>query len=692
MNKKLKIYMENKILIDKDIKRLIKQKKDWLIKNPLKKQIPKQFNLGNWNQFLPPVNLNNMKKATNISSDFKNLLNNDIKNGSYNQFSRLWDLKGKIRKFSLMIQESIQSVINNQPLLLNTIDEIPFVENACCHDGMNSVFKYFVEKDNNIFKYNKILHNLEDIYNKYNNIHKPPMIYSQENTKIIFPELSKEFTEETIYLFFIKHCKFNSGQKLPQEILEICMKNTSEINKNMSLEEKIDILKKEGNIYTNDSLYQLLSIVHNKNSIELDINEKNISPRQEFEDFINYLNRVDNKIINNELLDFFNKIFDRYEVYYEKDDDLIINFNKYLTDENDILIKNILNFTQQYSTIKNIKSFLNNINQWKEIDSEYMFQDDSTGFHIYRIMKEFIININKQFPINIINSRSMKIKIPSHWNITSERHRNDISHIIESEFKEFAQFKNNKNLNDLLNNIKQNNENLIKFIELIPFFSKDKINNINIKTIIDGDTLKNLSIHVFLISINTYISIFDSFDFFEEEFYENKNEENEYILGEKEQLKITVTNLLKVYFNYFTSYKKMLNVSNEDIYKKILKGKEKEKERKKDSLKNLNDESREIENILKQHKLGEWGLGLTSAVFKYSSTQYDKERQEMEDIAFEEYKLGITDDITQENREIYKMDFLEESNIETRINNEVYSISHLPEDDDMGDNDDIDYT
>ena len=38
------------------------------------------------------------------------------------------------------------------------------------------------------------------------------------------------------------------------------------------------------------------------------------------------------------------------------------------------------------------------------------------------------------------------------------------------------------------------------------------------------------------------------------------------------------------------------------------------------------------------------------------------------------------------------MDFLEESNIETRINNEVYNISHLPEDDDMGDNDSIDYT
>ena len=357
MKTKLKMYMDNKILIKEDIQRLINEKKEWLIKNPDIEIIPETFKLGNWTTFLPPHNLDNIKRATNISSEFNNLLINDIKNASYTQFARLWDLKGKIRKYSLMIQESIQSVIKNQPLLLNTIDEIPFVENACCHEGMNSVYKFFAEKENNIFKYNKILYKLENIYNKFNKIHKPPMIYSIENTKIIFPELTTDFNEETIYLFFMKHCKFNSGIRLPEQIADLCINNTSEINNTMSLEEKIETLKKEGNIYTNDSLYQLLSIVHSKNSIELDINEKNISPRQEFEDFINYLNRLDNKIINNELLDFFNKIFDRYEVYYEKDDDLIINFNKYLTDENDILIKNILNFTQQYSTIKNIKSF-----------------------------------------------------------------------------------------------------------------------------------------------------------------------------------------------------------------------------------------------------------------------------------------------------------------------------------------------
>ena len=48
---------------------------------------------------------------------------------------------------------------------------------------MNSVFKYFSEKENNIYKYNKILKNMEEIYYKYSYLQKPPIIFSNENTK-----------------------------------------------------------------------------------------------------------------------------------------------------------------------------------------------------------------------------------------------------------------------------------------------------------------------------------------------------------------------------------------------------------------------------------------------------------------------------------------------------------------------------
>ena len=80
----------------------------------------------------------------------------------------------------------------------------------------------------------------------------------------IFPLISTDFNEENIYLTFMKHCKFNTGIKINNNIQDLCINRTSEINKNMSLEEKINLLK-EGNNYNIDSLHSLLQIIHNEN-------------------------------------------------------------------------------------------------------------------------------------------------------------------------------------------------------------------------------------------------------------------------------------------------------------------------------------------------------------------------------------------------------------------------------------------
>ena len=50
------------------------------------------------------------------------------------------------------------------------------------------------------------------------------------------------------------------------------------------------------------------------------------------------------------------------------------------------------------------------------------------------------------------------------------------------------------------------------------------------------------------------------------------------------------------------------------------------------------------------------------------------------------------DDVTEMNKDIYKLDFSEEQMVTDRIESEVYNISHLPEDDDDGENDAIDYS
>ena len=113
---------------------------------------------------------------------------------------------------------------------------------------------------------------------------------------------------------------------------------------------------------------------------------------------------------------------------------------------------------------------------------------------------------------------------------------------------------------------------------------------------------------------------------------------------------------------------KWLHLSRENILNSIMKSKVKEKSIITERLKDMSKERREIENLMKNHKLGNWGLGQTRALFEYDENQYDKERMEMDNIILAEMKAGVVDDVTMENRDIYMMEHLEEQAIEMREN------------------------
>ena len=124
-----------------------------------------------------------------------------------------------------------------------------------------------------------------------------------------------------------------------------------------------------------------------------------------------------------------------------------------------------------------------------------------------------------------------------------------------------------------------------------------------------------------------------------------RQEQNEGIMGNRFK---KVGNVLKTFLSiFFINKDKILNYSNENIKYKILKAKEKEKEKIKNRLKNLTIEEREVENYLKNNRLGEWNVGQTKSLFQYQKDRYQKE---MEDILSElksEMEVGMVDEVTQ---------------------------------------------
>ena len=152
---------------------------------------------------------------------------------------------------------------------------------------------------------------------------------------------------------------------------------------------------------------------------------------------------------------------------------------------------------------------------------------------------------------------------------------------------------------------------------------------------------------------------------------------------------VLLINLLVDILIIMKSNKKILNITNNEINQDVLKSKEKEKAKITKRLGDLSVDERRIEDTMKNHRLGKWGVGQTKSLYVYDENQYDKERKEMEDDAINEFKMGSLDAVSERNREIYKMDYLEEMRVSDDINRELnQDIMALPDDDDFeGDGD-----
>ena len=111
----------------------------------------------------------------------------------------------------------------------------------------------------------------------------------------------------------------------------------------------------------------------------------------------------------------------------------------------------------------------------------------------------------------------------------------------------------------------------------------------------------------------------------------------------------------------FMNDKSVLNKNYESVMKNVLRDRETEKDKKTTYLKDLTSDERSVDNILKKHKIGKWGIGLEKGLFSYDKDFYDAERTEQ-----------MLDDFFKENR----MDNLIEEN----------DLSLFANDDDFGEN------
>lgn len=714
LNTDLHQFMTEKVLnIDYVVEKL-QQKRSWNMENKEIEFLPDQFDVQLWDEYLPPLKVVKVDDLQNIGDNFENLLKRDIEGSSVEQFLRLWQLYGNIVKNSFSIFESVQKAIDNEPMLLATMNNIPFLENACCNEGEASTYFYFTNKEKSIEKYNERIKVTSELFEKYTKIIMPPLLNFTSDTKIVFPKLDVDFNESVIYLAFIKYCKFNTGVVLDEDLQRLCVKNSASFRSSDSLERKIDIMKSEGLNYSKDTLKALIHNISRKNLINFNIDPAIITEKIHLESVIEYLkDKRELNLVHPELLDMLNDLVDRFSISHKKEEDTFNErFTRTITQWNEEMAQMITEKLHEHGELKrNLKDLILNystqvekmtkkaqkrteryILHWKLVGEEvYMYQSDETSLNISKLLNQMTKDILTSYP-NIILNKVKKFTVPAHWKL-SQRHVSDVNKIMERDYEYFKKYYGNKNVKAVLNYVVRHQEDLLMIMDAIPFFSKI-MSEESKDSIFNGEMVKHLSLYLFLSSIMIYLRAFDSeleFEYEEDEMKTSMMEaprDELVIRGEKEQLEKESCNLLSNYLKIVESYKKMLNITPEEVTKNVLKSKEKEKAKITANFRDLADDERKVENIMKNHSLGDWSIGQTRAIFEYDENQYDKEREELEKTALIELKMGVRDEVTEFSSEIYKLnmvdsdayEFMEQEAVQRDIDREVFNLAAIAED------------
>ena len=547
-------------------------------------------------------------------------------------------------------------------------------------------------------------HLLYDIYA----VTKAPFFISKEDTKIIFPPISNEFNEDTIYQAFIVMCRFNSAVPIPPDLISVCIDKPDNINVSESLGEKIRKLKQDNRNYTNESMLRLLQIVNRNNRITIHFDKKSITLIQRLRDVLENITHEEDEVVNKTLVQRMEAILDTFDIGVKEDSEEMRSLKNYLSRSNTEMKTEILDFLGKNGSLsrrrsKELEKSLDQIFQWQTAaqwrNKEKTISDDAT-YNTIQFTKNYIQNLVKTFPKIILEKVDhQNVQLPRYWGL-SQRHMEDIRVSIAEYYSKLRSFYNNRILQSVLEKISIKCDRLLMLCNETPYLSEIKFKGDSIHSIFDKRTIDLFMQNYFLQVLLEYkklsedpsmivrtINAEEQEELLTVEELEDreigiseKRTDDVFMVGEQKQLRMKVAELLISFLTIMEDHKDTIDLTYDRVMDLVFKTKEKEKDSFTDRLQALTDEERDADTILKINKLGVWSKGLQKGLTTYVKETYDEERDFTEKLAEIENAVKRNKNVTDGNVEQYMEDYLEEADTNERINQEEYDITGLTED------------
>ena len=710
----LKTFIMKYLIPYPEVEQRFKEKVEYLLLNPEKTDIPAEHSLIFWTNFLPPLRPFHIKGLTNIGDGFEDELKADLKSGNPNQIEKLLVVQSKITQFSLAIQEEIQKIVETKDLLMKASSQ-PFMINACCNETENSILtalQYFIKENPNIGIHNQIVRELTSLLRSSIKLSEGAIMISEVDTKRIFPIISNDFSEELIYRAFISLCHYQSSIPLTEDLIAICVDKPNYLSKADSIQEKIAKLKRDERHYTKNMFLRLLQVVSRENIINISMSYTYPSLSELLRRLLAKMDDDDEQTVVKAFRQRLEILLDTFDMSIQEDTDDMKQFKNYLAKANDNMRKEIVSFIKRKSKsssseLKKVTRFLDDISVW-QFDVHRRHDDikisDDPMYNYINFNKNFISLFSTVFPTMILNKKIPSFTSHAYWKF-AQSHNEDLKANVESYLNPLEKFFNNMPVNNVVTEIQEKCKGILLLSQVTPAVTNTTVGNgQTVYNVFDKRTTTLLYEYYLLLIFSEYITLTKdpvmaskilktpnesaslySSDFLIEQQLKFAETEDIFIEGNVDRLQEDIAKLLTTYITIMMETKKSLDLSYDKVDDMIFKLKEAEKYTFTDRLRDLDDEQREVENVLKIYKLGMWSTGLSKGIKEYDPENYEHEKKVSERIAEIQNGLRKNGAIDENNLDIDLEDAMEAMDAQDFIDQDELRMGDIGEDFDNGD-------
>ena len=246
----------------------------------------------------------------------------------------------------------------------------------------------------------------------------------------------------------------------------------------------------------------------------------------------------------------------------------------------------------------------------------------------------------------ILNKKEASFTSHSYWKF-AQSHNMELKTDVESYLEPLAKFFNNVAINNVALEIQNITRGILLLSEVTPVTTSTKIGEQELYNVFDKRTSTLLYEYYIMQIFTEYINLTTdptmvsqmlkaptkentslySSDFLVEQQLQMAASEDIYLEGNVTKLQEDTARLLVTYLTIMMKSKKTIDLSYDKIDDLIFKLKEAEKYTFTDKLRDMDDDQREVENILKIYKLGSWSLGLSKGIKEYDPENYEHEKE-----------------------------------------------------------------